>query len=98
MKIAGLLMVGLAFVAFGLAQQQTPFGPLTPLSSDKFSIAPDIPTNTDFYCGVRFYKPFCTMFNDLVALNDPKVDAILLKLPAFQLTNASGAIIFPRTP
>lgn len=99
MKKRYLFIAGTALSSLVLAQ--TPkfdmFGQqIQPVSKDSFTIRPAIPTETTFYCGTPVYKDLCAAFTSLVALNDPKVDEILKKLPDFQLRDSTGAVIFPR--
>lgn len=89
MTLIGILLLFQVSDFFG-------FGQLQPVSHDKFSMVPLVPTPMDFYCGTPAYTPLCSMFVDLVKLEDPKVDQILMKLPKFQLTDNTGAVVFPR--
>lgn len=72
------------------------FGQATPPSKDKIIFQQVlVPADQTYYCGAPAYIPFCNSFNELVALNDPRVDVILAKYK-IQVIDTNGAIIFPR--
>lgn len=76
--------------------QFTPFGTPVPLSQDRITFYPSIPTKTDYYCGAPAYKELCAFFNELVLIDDPRVKTALTKLPGLQITDSAGIVIFPK--